>query len=151
MSAVIAAAVQLSSAGGQPSSLSLGSASILQPFSKLEKKQRRFSLFSWKKPAQTSTSPVSPTTPSTPGLEHSHSLESCISSNAEEEEEDAHTPRNSSSSAVIVDDGRDELVYRGIQIKEIKTTLKPLVISDEVRNPMPQVKLERPGFARINY
>ncbi|KAF7725210.1 hypothetical protein EC973_000376 [Apophysomyces ossiformis] len=50
-----------------------------------------------------------------------------------------------------LDDGRDELLYRGIHVKEIKSTLKTMVIPDNVRNPMPEVKLERPGFARINY
>jgi hypothetical protein len=62
------------------------------------------------------------------------------------------SPRSSSTwPKTPDDDGRDELVYRGIQIKEIKTTLKTLVISDEVAHPMPKVNLERPGFARINY
>ncbi|KAI8368585.1 hypothetical protein EDC96DRAFT_574096 [Choanephora cucurbitarum] len=69
MSAVIAAAVQISSQGGQPSSLSLGSASILQPFSQ---KNQRSSFW----------------------------------------------PTRKSKPANIKDDGRDELVYRGIQIKE---------------------------------
>ncbi|KAI9248911.1 hypothetical protein BY458DRAFT_50554 [Sporodiniella umbellata] len=55
-------------------------------------------------------------------------------------------PRNSS-----IDDGRHELKSRGIYLKEIKSTMKPLVISDQERYPMPQVKLERPRFARINY
>ncbi|KAI9260580.1 hypothetical protein BDA99DRAFT_512488 [Phascolomyces articulosus] len=50
-----------------------------------------------------------------------------------------------------VDDGRRELMYRGIQVKEIKTTLKTMVIPHEVENPMPKVELQRPGFARINY
>ncbi|KAI8146914.1 hypothetical protein BJV82DRAFT_596994 [Fennellomyces sp. T-0311] len=50
-----------------------------------------------------------------------------------------------------VDDGRNELMYRGIRVKEIKTTLKTMVIPHEVENPMPKVNLQRPGFARINY
>ncbi|KAG2224880.1 hypothetical protein INT45_010829 [Circinella minor] len=50
-----------------------------------------------------------------------------------------------------VDDGRRELMYRGIQVKEMKTTLKTMVIPHEVENPMPKVELQRPGFARINY
>ena len=50
-----------------------------------------------------------------------------------------------------IDDGRRELLYRGIQVKEMKTTLKTMVIPHEVENPMPKVELQRPGFARINY
>lgn len=48
-------------------------------------------------------------------------------------------------------DGFEELVDCGIRVKEIKTTLKTMVIPHEVENPMPQVKIQRPGFARINY
>lgn len=161
MSAVIAAAVQLSAVGGSPSSLSLGSASILQPFSKTEqveenKRQvkRRFSsrLFTnpWSKKLNNSpTSPIN--TPATPALEPSSSpFDSNIS---DDNSSQGDSPRNSSVSSPkdISDDGRDELLYRGIQIKEIKTTLKTLVISDQDRCPMPEVRLERPGFARINY
>jgi hypothetical protein len=167
MSAVIAAAVQMSSQkGGAKSSLSLGSASILQPFSKTEgvaaasnTPKRRFStrLFSSWSSKTTSSGATSPSTPTTPGLEPS-TLSFDSSSNVEDEDNlsqgEEGTPRSSSVSSskiVVADDGRDELAYRGIQIKEIKTTLKTLVISDEVRYPMPEVKLERPSFARINY
>ncbi|KAI8090680.1 hypothetical protein BDF21DRAFT_411812 [Thamnidium elegans] len=154
MSAVIAAAVQMSSSGGAPSSLSLGSASILQPFSKTDittNEKRRFStrLFSnpWKKTV--TASPTSPSTPTTPGLEQSSPFDSTIT---DDDNSSQGSPRTSSaSSPTKTDDGRDELLYRGIQIKEIKTTLKTLVISDEARCPMPEIRIERPGFARINY
>lgn len=150
MSAVIAAAVQMSASGGAPSSLSIGSASILQPFSKTENTtpttKRRFSvrLFSnsWKKSKQA----PSPSTPTTPSLEPSSPFDSIEDDNSSQ-----GSPRSSSVSGTRIDDGRDELLYRGIQIKEIKSTLKTLVISDEERFPMPEVRLERPGFARINY
>ncbi|CEG84980.1 hypothetical protein RMATCC62417_18720 [Rhizopus microsporus] len=146
MSAVIAAAVQLSSSNGKPSSLSSGSASILQPFSKQDKRRNsRFSLFTWKKQEKKEKDNTTPTLDSGLSLNQSSDDDSCSSPSS---------PRSSSASspkAVMIDDGKDELMYRGIQIKEIKTTLKTLVISDEVRHPMPQVKLERPGFARINY
>lgn len=153
MSAVIAAAVQMSSAGGAPSSLSLGSASILQPFSKTDttiNERRRFStrLFSnpWKRAV---ASPTSPSTPTTPGLEQSSPFDSTIT---DDDSSSQGSPRTSSASSPTKnDDGRDELLYRGIQIKEIKTTLKTLVISDEARCPMPEIRIERPGFARINY
>lgn len=153
MSAVIAAAVQISATAGAPSSLSLGSASILQPFSKTEQQasKRRFSsrLFSnpWKK---SSTGATSPTSPMTPALEPSSPFDSTSSIDINDDNSSQGSPRTSSVST-NVDDGRDELLYRGIQIKEIKTTLKTLVISDQMRCPMPEVKLERPGFARINY
>ncbi|KAI9318696.1 hypothetical protein BX666DRAFT_1876871 [Dichotomocladium elegans] len=61
------------------------------------------------------------------------------------------TTNEMQSSQDNVDDGRRELLYRGIRVKEIKTTLKTMVIPHDVENPMPQIKLERPGFARINY
>lgn len=157
MSAVLAAAVQMSAAGGAPSSLSLGSASILQPFVKNEETsvKRRFSarLFTnpWKRSAAAAS--TSPTTPTTPGLEPSSPFDSSL----DDDSSSQGSPRSSSisgsrtSTTTTADDGRDELLYRGIQIKEIKTTLKTLVISDEQRYPMPEVRLERPGFARINY
>ncbi|KAK4510533.1 uncharacterized protein ATC70_004964 [Mucor velutinosus] len=157
MSAVLAAAVQMSAAGGAPSSLSLGSASILQPFAKAEETsvKRRFSarLFMnpWKKSSVAAS--TSPTTPTTPGLEPSSPFDSSL----DDDNSSQGSPRSSSisgsrtSTTTTVDDGRDELLYRGIQIKEIKTTLKTLVVSDEQRYPMPEVRLERPGFARINY
>ncbi|KAI8060974.1 hypothetical protein BC940DRAFT_370913 [Gongronella butleri] len=142
MSAMIAAAVQVSSTQGAKSSLSMGHASIVPQERDLNamaeddatkannsKVKRRFSLFAWKKkeeePLSTSSSSSTSSTSS---------------------------PRSSSSLATTpVDDGLDELVSRGIQIKEIKTTLKPMVIPNAVSNPMPEVKLERPGFARISY
>lgn len=51
ISAAIEAVVLMSTSKGPRSSLSMGSASILQPFSKLEKKKtnRRFTLFPWKR------------------------------------------------------------------------------------------------------
>lgn len=145
MSAVIAAAVLMSSSGGAPSSLSLGSASILQPTASVKRTSRFFSN-PWKK-----NTPTSPTNslPTTPGLEPSSPFDS-TSSIMDDDNSSQGSPRNSSVSGTP-DDGRDELLYRGIQIKEIKTTLKTLVISDQARNPMPEVRLERPGFARINY
>ncbi|KAI9354497.1 hypothetical protein BD770DRAFT_392477 [Pilaira anomala] len=160
MSAVIAAAVQMSSVGGSLSSLSLGSASILQPFSKTEaaNEKRRFStrLFSWNKknPANSLTSSPTSSAPTTPGLEPSSPFDSTSSIGTMDDDNSSQgSPRTSSASATAgtTDDGRDELLYRGIQIKEIKTTLKTLVISDEARCPMPEIRIERPGFARINY
>ncbi|ORZ13126.1 hypothetical protein BCR42DRAFT_419235 [Absidia repens] len=159
MSAVIAAAVQMSGTTGAKSSLSMGHASIKQTEKKKQqedKVKRRFSIFTWKKQQQQQQQQqqqrqqeddtMDPRTDSTLSL--SSSASSTTSS-----------PRSSSSatagtSSVVttpVDDGLDELAYRGIQIKEIKTTLKPMVIPSNVTNPMPTVKLERPGFARINY
>lgn len=152
MSAVIAAAVQMSSAGGAPSSLSLGNASILQS-SPTENMKRRLSTRFFSNPWKKTSAPTSPSNslPATPGLEPSSPFDSTSSITIMDDDNSSQgSPRNSSGSG-IPDDGRDELLYRGIQIKEIKTTLKTLVISDQARYPMPEVKLERPGFARINY
>ncbi|KAI8365787.1 hypothetical protein BD560DRAFT_401738 [Blakeslea trispora] len=43
-----------------------------------------------------------------------------------------------------------ELKDAGITVKEIKTTLGKLIVPPEVANPLPQVKLEAPQFARLN-
>jgi hypothetical protein len=144
MSAVIAAAVQMSATTGVKSSLSMGHASI-KPQEKQqreeEKVKRRFSLFSWKKKQQQQQQQQQQQPDSEPPA-----MDSTVSSSSSST---TSSPRSSSSATV--DDGLDELAYRGIQIKEIKTTLKPMVIPANVTNPMPTVKLERPGFARINY
>lgn len=153
MSAVIAAAVLMSSSkGSSPSSLSLGNASILKPSptptAENTKGRSRFFSNPWKK-----NTPTSPThsLPATPGLEPSSPFDSTSSITVMDDDNSSQGSPRTSSSASGPDDGRDELLYRGIQIKEIKTTLKTLVISDEARYPMPEVRLERPGFARINY
>ncbi|KAG2186674.1 hypothetical protein INT44_002898 [Umbelopsis vinacea] len=44
--------------------------------------------------------------------------------------------------------GLKDLVDRGIHVKEISTTMKTMVVPDEILNPMPSIKLERPRFAR---
>ncbi|CAO3583375.1 unnamed protein product [Absidia cylindrospora] len=157
MSAVIAAAVQMSGTTGAKSSLSMGHASIKQMEKKKqhdEKVKRRFSIFTWKKQQQQQQQQQQEQEHDTmdPRTDSTLSLSSSVSSTTS-------SPRSSSSAAAgtssvvttPVDDGLDELAYRGIQIKEIKTTLKPMVIPSNVTNPMPTVKLERPGFARINY
>ncbi|KAI8381415.1 uncharacterized protein BYT42DRAFT_566447 [Radiomyces spectabilis] len=185
MSAVIAAAVQMSTAGGAPSSLSLGHASIVSTGKKtmpsIESERphtamrRSFSsrLFTgssaWKKQRSNSVN----TDLARLSAEQCHSDASSQRSSA------SASPRSSASTArftwltanqtipvappevdskqtmnrstPVIDDGRDELAYRGIQIKEIKTTLKTMVIPNQVTRPMPEVKLERPGFVRINY
>ncbi|KAI8974687.1 hypothetical protein BDB01DRAFT_806094 [Pilobolus umbonatus] len=136
MSAVIAAAVQITSSGKAPSSLSLGNASII-PIQKQQEpdiKKRRLFSNPFKKASTAET-------------------------DLPDDLSESSSPRSSSSvsspqptpAEINLDDGRDELLYRGIQIKEIKTTLKPLIITDEDRCPMPTMRLERPGFARINY
>ncbi|KAI8979612.1 hypothetical protein BDF20DRAFT_521103 [Mycotypha africana] len=43
-----------------------------------------------------------------------------------------------------------ELREAGVQVKEIKGTLGTLVVPKEIANPMPQVRLEAPQFARLN-
>ncbi|KAI8885172.1 hypothetical protein K501DRAFT_180544 [Backusella circina FSU 941] len=151
MSAVIAAAVQMSTSGGSPSSLELGSASIIKttpaspPLSPNTKRRFSTRLFSWRK----STVPTAENTIIT--TDNLPTTDSTLTVSSDDDSFDS--PRSSSSAwpKTPDDDGRDELVYRGIQIKEIKTTLKTLIISDEVAHPMPKVNVERPGFARINY
>ncbi|KAG2230234.1 hypothetical protein INT48_006236 [Thamnidium elegans] len=43
-----------------------------------------------------------------------------------------------------------ELRDAGVEIKEIKSTLKLLVVPKEITNPMPLIKLEAPQHARLN-
>jgi hypothetical protein len=148
MSAVIAAAVQLSSSGSAPSSLSLGNASIIPSSCKSEstnKSTLSSRMFSspWKKnkPAFTSNELQVP----------SLTNDDDNASQASPRSSFASSPTTPRTPDIQFDDGRDELLYRGIQIKEIKSTLKTLVVSDQERNPMPVVRLERPGFARVSY
>jgi hypothetical protein len=44
--------------------------------------------------------------------------------------------------------GLKDLLDRGIHVKEISTTMKKMVVPDDILNPMPQVIVERPRFAR---
>ncbi|KAL0090041.1 hypothetical protein J3Q64DRAFT_1696428 [Phycomyces blakesleeanus] len=172
VSAIIASAVHMSTSGGAPSSLSSGMASIVPKNTSpthnspedLKPSRRRFFSIGWKSKNQDKQ------------VQRELSDEASQTSGSSKESNNG-SPRSSSASATspynsprlndtlstppvesefhanqnLPDDGRDELIYRGIQIKEIKTTLKTMVIPDHVRNPVTHVKLERPGFARINY
>ncbi|KAI8637628.1 hypothetical protein BD408DRAFT_424255 [Parasitella parasitica] len=51
----------------------------------------------------------------------------------------------------VYDDGKDELIYHGISVNEIKTTLNPMVVSTKFNSNIPEIRLQRPHFARINY
>jgi hypothetical protein len=50
----------------------------------------------------------------------------------------------------IYDDGREELLYRGIQVKELRTTLNPMVLPLANQIPQPQ-SIQRPEFTRLSY
>ncbi|KAH8549571.1 hypothetical protein BGW37DRAFT_522236 [Umbelopsis sp. PMI_123] len=165
MTAVLAAAVQMSTNPGKSlSSLSLGSASIVpsttpppEPKSSPGISVRTSTLFSFsaKKPE------------SSPALSESVSTPTSASSGASPDSSSATTPsrftlfsRRSGNSVPTkenkpIEDGDEngmkELEYRGITVKEIKGTLKTMVIPDNVKNPMPESKIQRPGFARVIY
>jgi hypothetical protein len=51
----------------------------------------------------------------------------------------------------VYDDGKQELLYRGIQVKEVQTTLDPIIVSTEFTHDYPEITLQRPQFARFNY
>ncbi|KAI9490372.1 hypothetical protein BDB00DRAFT_875421 [Zychaea mexicana] len=82
---------------------------------------------------------------------HSQNNSNSNSNTIDTQRQQQETIVEESSEDPSVDDGRNELLYRGIRVKEMKTTLKTMVIPHEVENPMPKVELQRPGFARINY
>ncbi|KAI9023737.1 hypothetical protein CLU79DRAFT_718508 [Phycomyces nitens] len=158
----------MSTSGGAPSSLSSGLASIVPKDASSthteepKPSRRRFFSIGWKSKSQDKQvhRDISDETSQTSGSSRESTNGSPRSSSAS-----ANSPYNSPrpndtlplpdsefhTNPNLPDDGRDELIYRGIQIKEIKTTLKTMVIPDHVRNPLNHIKLERPGFARINY
>ncbi|CEP16658.1 hypothetical protein [Parasitella parasitica] len=51
----------------------------------------------------------------------------------------------------VLDNGKEELINHGIPVKEIKTTLRPMVVPTEFNHNFPKISLQRPQFARINY
>lgn len=51
----------------------------------------------------------------------------------------------------VYDDGKQELLYRGIQVKEVQTTLDPMIVLTEFTHGYPETILQRPQFARFNY
>ncbi|ORY98595.1 hypothetical protein BCR43DRAFT_487803 [Syncephalastrum racemosum] len=175
MSSVIAAAVQMSSnRGNPPSSLSLGHASIVPKSDKNEQgdQQKKVSSaffskpLSWRSSGSAAPSAQQCSSPSTTAAvtrpRRSSSSVSArfawLANKASSKDEIIMEKKSIDESIAEVrteedmpDDGRAELMYRGIRVKEVKTTLKTMIIPHEVENPMPQIKLERPSFARINY
>lgn len=202
MSAMIAAAIEMSSKGRGASSLSLGHASIIPSSSSTTtttaqiNRSRSTSVRSFftgssrqSAPSQsktkTTTNNIEKTTSMTARPKRSSSMSSQHSLPTPRRSSSASThryparfswlinlPSSSSTTtptqetsknindAIVeeprpseedIDDGKRELMYRGIRVKEIKTTLKTMVVPHEVERPMPNVKIERPSFARINY
>lgn len=170
MSSAIAAAVQISS-GKSASSLSLGNASIIHTERTKKEQKRRsssvLSLFgggggggcgsSGRKPSvdavrsrSNSTAAGSPTTTTSPRASRSSTSSRNLPARLTWLAGEGISEHIASRSNSEFDDGLDELMYRGIKVKEIKSTLKTMVVPNEVKNPMPVVKLQRPGFARIN-
>lgn len=170
MSSTIAAAVQISS-GKSASSLSLGNASIIHTERTKKEQKRRsssvLSLFgggggggcgsSGRKPSvdavrsrSNSTAAGSPTTTTSPRASRSSTSSRNLPARLTWLAGEGISEHIASRSNSEFDDGLDELMYRGIKVKEIKSTLKTMVVPNEVKNPMPVVKLQRPGFARIN-
>lgn len=170
MSSAIAAAVQISS-GKSASSLSLGNASIIHTERTKKEQKRRsssvLSLFgggggggcgsSGRKPSvdavrsrSNSTAAGSPPTTTSPRASRSSTSSRNLPARLTWLAGEGISEHIASRSNSEFDDGLDELMYRGIKVKEIKSTLKTMVVPNEVKNPMPVVKLQRPGFARIN-
>ncbi|KAG0174909.1 hypothetical protein DFQ29_007321 [Apophysomyces sp. BC1021] len=155
MSAVIAAAVQMSAttnAGGAPSSLSMGWKKHEEPAAVPEEEEED-GRTSGSSRSSSGGGNVSPRTSSGSSSSNHGSARFTWLTGKSTPAPTPAVPEETSQTQTTdtLDDGRDELLYRGIHVKEIKSTLKLMVIPDDVRNPMPEVKLERPGFARINY
>lgn len=190
MSAMIAAAIEMSTKGRGASSLSLGHASIVPSNTTAQLSRSRStsvrSFFTGSSrqstPSQSGTNNNTETTRSmTVRPKRSSSMSSQHSLPTPRRSSSASTHRYSArfswlinppsstttaetakkiNDAIVeetrpseedIDDGKRELMYRGIPVKEIKTTLKTMVVPHEVERPMPNVKIERPSFARINY
>ncbi|KAI9477932.1 MAG: hypothetical protein EXX96DRAFT_568747 [Benjaminiella poitrasii] len=139
MSSMIAAAIQLSSTSSNRyfrtrrlSSLSAGNASIIYDKKKKKNNNRLSSLsvllFNDKKK---DSFPPTTTTTDTVSTAHKPSAFGCY-----------HYPIN---------DGKEELIYRGIRVQEIKSTRKPMVVPVDYLNPFPKIQLQRPQFAHVNY
>lgn len=192
MSAMIAAAIEMSTKGRGASSLSLGHASIVPSNTTAQQLSRSRSTSvrsfftgssrqSTPSPSGTNNNNTETTTSMTVRPKRSSSMSSQHSLPTPRRSSSASTHRYSArfswlinppsstttaetakkiNDAIVeetrpseedIDDGKRELMYRGIPVKEIKTTLKTMVVPHEVERPMPNVKIERPSFARINY
>jgi hypothetical protein len=150
LSAVLAAAIQMSSVPlKQRSSLSTGRASvIISPRPSQQDMIRRNS--------NSSISSDESSSPKTPSNKRPLSHYFFYTSGKKERVFPSSPPiengTNGSGGAIesVQDDmfGMKDLVDRGINVKEISTTMKTMIVPDEVLNPMPSVKVERPRFAR---
>ena len=150
LAAVLAAAIQMSSVPlKQRSSLSTGRASVIIPSRSSQHDMSR-------RDSDSSISSDDCSSPKTPSNKRPLSSYFFYGSGKKEPVAPASpsiendTPGRSSGIETVQEDsfGLKDLVDRGIHVKEISSTMKTMVVPDEVLNPMPSVKLERPRFAR---
>ncbi|KAI8575384.1 hypothetical protein K450DRAFT_262160 [Umbelopsis ramanniana AG] len=149
LAAVLAAAIQMSSVPlKQRSSLSTGRASVIISSRTSQQDMSR-------RDSDSSISSDDCSSPKTPSSKRPLSSYFFYGSGKKEPLSPAienDTPARSSEVESVEEDtfGLKDLVDRGIHVKEIYTTMKTMVVPDEILNPMPSIKLERPRFARIN-
>lgn len=150
LAAVLAAAIQMSSVPlKQRSSLSTGRASVIIPSRSSQHDMSR-------RDSDSSISSDDCSSPKTPSSKRPLSSYFFYGSGKKEPvapaspsiENDAIGRSSGIETAQEDLFGLKDLVDRGIHVKEISSTMKTMVVPDEVLNPMPSVKLERPRFAR---
>lgn len=56
---------------------------------------------------------------------------------------------NLSTNAVVFDDGREDLIYHGMPVTEIKSTLNPMIVSTEFKLTVSDIQLQKPEYAHI--
>ncbi|KAG2175729.1 hypothetical protein INT43_001376 [Umbelopsis isabellina] len=145
---VLAAAIQFSTIPvNQRSSLSSGRASVVLPTSHSEQPIcRRDSGSSMS--SNDSTSPKTPT--NIRRLSSFFGLNGIKSSSQQRRPSTSTLDGNDECNIVKTNDtfGLQDLLDRGIQVKEISATRRKMVVPDNIVNPMPSISVARPSFAR---
>lgn len=141
LTAVLAAAIQMSSVPlKQRSSLSSGRASVILPSARFQQDASRRDSNS----SISSDESASPKTPTSRQRLSSYFFSSGkkAANPVDSEQKDGGKPSEEDTF------GMRDLLERGIHVKEISTTMKKMVVPDNILNPMPSVMVERPRFAR---
>lgn len=145
---VLAAAIQFSTIPvNQRSSLSSGRASVVLPTSHSEQ-------IICRRDSGSSVSSNDSTSPKTPT--NSRRLSSffglnIIKSPSQQRRSSTSTLKGNDECDIVKTNdnfGLQDLLARGIQVKEISATKRKMVVPDNIVNPMPSISVARPSFAR---
>lgn len=144
LASVLAAAIQMSSVPlKQRSSLSSGRASVIMSSSRTQQDLVR-------RDSNSSISSDEYSSPKTPTSRRPLSSYFFYTGKKASSADAAPTKSEANDREAVQGDtfGVKDLLDRGIHVKEISTTMKKMVVPDDILNPMPQVIVERPRFAR---